>query len=134
MFQAIHILPRRTVRDNIALPALINGERREEAEREAARLAADLGLGDLLDRPARHLSGGQAQRVGIARALVTRPTLVLADEPTANLDRATAGEVARLLFTLDRDRTSLLVATHDPAVAEHADRVIRLGGANVAAA
>lgn len=127
VFQSINLMPRRTVLDNITLPALINGWGRARSERIATEIADALGLGEFLNRPARKLSGGQSQRVGIARALVTRPRLVIADEPTANLDHGTAVEVARLLFELDRTRTSLVVATHDPTVAGFADRIIQIG-------
>jgi putative ABC transport system ATP-binding protein len=124
VFQAFHVLPHLSVQDNVALPLLLLG--RPDPARVGAMLAG-VGLADLTERMPRTLSGGQLQRVAIARALVHRPRLVLADEPTGNLDPATAQRVLALL--LDQVRAggaAGVLVTHSEAAAARADRVLRL--------
>ncbi len=126
ILQTVSLLPRRTVLDNVALPALARGVRRYEAYAEGTRLLELVGCAETRFRPARTLSGGQAQRVGVARALMVQPAVLLADEPTANLDLATARDVARCIIEATKGRTALVLATHDPEVARLADRTLQL--------
>jgi putative ABC transport system ATP-binding protein len=124
VFQAFHVLPYLSVAENVALPLLLLG--RSDAARTAALLLS-VGLQGLADRAPRTLSGGQLQRVAIARALVHAPPLVLADEPTGNLDPATAERVIELLVAQVREAgAACLLATHSMAAASRADRVLRL--------
>ncbi len=127
VFQQFHLLARTSAVDNVALPLVYGGVgRRERAERARDALAA-VGLGHRLDHQPTELSGGEQQRVAIARALVTAPRIILADEPTGNLDTTTGEEVLDLLGRLHADRgTALVVITHDPEVAGRAPRQIRL--------
>jgi putative ABC transport system ATP-binding protein len=127
VFQSFNLLPRTTARDNVALP-LVYGDvpLLEHRARADAALAA-VGVRTLADRTPTQLSGGQQQRVAIARALVTQPRLVLADEPTGNLDSATSDEIVALLRDLNRQRRlTIVVVTHEPAVAAATDRVVVL--------
>jgi putative ABC transport system ATP-binding protein len=124
VFQAFHVLPHLSVADNVALPLLLM--RRPDDARVAAALA-DVGLGDLAQRLPQTLSGGQLQRVAIARALVHAPKLILADEPTGNLDAGNAERVLDVLAARVRAAgTACVLVTHSPAAAERADRVMRL--------
>ena len=126
MFQAFHLVPRFSAADNIALPMVLAG--RDPASREA-RVHQVLQSLDLVDR-AQHrpdqLSGGQRQRVAIGRAIVMQPNLLLADEPTGNLDQHAGNEVVRLLEQLNEDGITLVVVTHDPAIGQRARRRIRM--------
>jgi putative ABC transport system ATP-binding protein len=127
VFQSFNLLPRTTARDNVALP-LVYGEVpvAEHRARAEAALAA-VGVAQLADRLPSQLSGGQQQRVAIARALVTRPRLLLADEPTGNLDTATSAEIVALLSQLNREqRLTVVVVTHEPDVAAATSRVVVL--------
>lgn len=124
------LLPRRSVLDNVALPLLAKGETRAKAHAIGVAKLIDVGLGDYGTRQARTLSGGEAQRVGVARALVTSPSILLADEPTANLDQRTAQIVGKALFRSARG-TSLLVTTHDEDIAQLADRIVYLGDSDI---
>jgi putative ABC transport system ATP-binding protein len=126
VFQRFHLLPALTALDNVAAPVLPFRTSFDKRAR-ARELLAAVGLaGREHDLPS-HLSGGQQQRVAIARALIGEPHLLLADEPTGNLDSAVGSEVLDLLFTLHRERgLTMLIATHDPAVAKRCQRVIRL--------
>jgi len=126
VFQAFHLVPRLTAADNIGLPMLLAGVEPDERE---ARVHEVLESLDLLDR-AHHrpdqLSGGQRQRVAIGRAVVMRPSLLLADEPTGNLDQHSGGEVVALLERLNASGITLVVVTHDPAIGQRAGRRIRM--------
>ncbi len=130
VFQAFHVLPHLSVAQNVALPLMLLG--RNEPERVQHMLAA-VGLADLGERLPQQLSGGQLQRVAIARALVHRPALLLADEPTGNLDPGTAARVMDLLLAQTREHgASLVLVTHSDAAAARADRVLRLTADGIA--
>ncbi len=127
VFQDFKLIEVLTAEENVALPLELRGARRSEARAEAREALARLGLEARLHARPSTLSGGEKQRVAIARALVTRPALLLADEPTANLDGATGREVASLLREAARERgAAVLAASHDPRLADLADRVVRL--------
>jgi putative ABC transport system ATP-binding protein len=128
VFQSFNLLPRTRAVDNVELPLLYNGERlsRVERKRRALELLESLGLGERAEHHPSQLSGGQQQRVAIARALVNSPGLVLADEPTGNLDSRTSIEIMELFQRLNRDRgMTLVVITHERVIAEFASRVIQ---------
>lgn len=132
IFQGFNLLPRLTALDNVALPLSYRGIGRVAARQAAQQQLEAVGLGQRAQHLPADLSGGQRQRVAIARALVTEPALLLADEPTGNLDGATAEGIAALLLGLNRERgVTLLMVTHDPAMARRMDRCIevRNGGA-----
>jgi putative ABC transport system ATP-binding protein len=127
VFQAFHILPHLTVAQNVALPLVLLGEPPEAREQRAAELLAEVGLAGREASMPRELSGGELQRVAVARALVHRPALVLADEPTGNLDPETASVVLELLAREIRGRGAAgVLVTHSEAAAATADRVLRL--------
>jgi putative ABC transport system ATP-binding protein len=127
VFQAFHLLPVLTAAENVAWPLYFRGVPRRERMARAREMLAAVGLEREVDRFPGKLSGGQRQRVAIARALVGRPRLVIADEPTANLDRRTAGELMALLGRLRHEEgVGVICATHDPLVAEQADRLLEL--------
>jgi len=128
VFQFHHLLPAFTALENVTLPALMRDGRVGPAQLAQARaVLTDMGLGEALDRRPGELSGGMQQRVAIARALVMQPPLVLADEPTGNLDTATADDVFGLMRQLHaRQGTAFLIVTHDPRMAARCDRVVEL--------
>ncbi|MBV8972308.1 MAG: ABC transporter ATP-binding protein [Sphingomonadaceae bacterium] len=127
VYQFHHLLPDFNAAENVVLPQLIKGVPRGEAESRAAALLTDLGLGARLDHRPAQLSGGEQQRVAVARALANEPVLVLADEPTGNLDEATAAKVLAEFVRLVRARGSAaLIATHNIALAGQMDRVVSL--------
>jgi putative ABC transport system ATP-binding protein len=125
VFQSFNLLPRTTARENVELPLVYGEIAEEEHARRAEEALTDVGLAGAGDRMPNQLSGGQQQRVAIARALVTRPRLVLADEPTGNLDTATSLEIMTLLRRLNREQgVTLVVITHEPDIARLTDRVV----------
>lgn len=127
VFQAYHLLPELNALENVCLPARMARVNAKEAESAGRELLVRVGLGDRLEHRPYELSGGEQQRVAIARALINRPDLVLADEPTGNLDSRTGGEIIDLLCTLREERgATLVVATHDGQVAGRAPRVLEL--------
>lgn len=127
VYQFHHLLPDFTAKENVVLPQLITGRPRAECEDRARELLSSLGLGQRLDHRPSKLSGGEQQRVAVARALANKPHLVLADEPTGNLDEATADVVLRQFLSLVRGQGSAaLVATHNERLAAQMDRVVRL--------
>ncbi len=127
VFQFFNLLPTLSASENAALPLLLEGVGRREALAKAAALLERVGLGDRLDHRPDELSGGQQQRVALARALVAEPALLLADEPTGNLDSEAGARVLDLLEAARRERgLTIVLVTHDPGVAARADRVVRL--------
>ncbi|HET9666624.1 MAG TPA: ABC transporter ATP-binding protein [Desertimonas sp.] len=133
VFQSYNLLPRTSALENVATPLLYQGVRRAERLRRARATLERLGLGDRVDHEPTELSGGQQQRVAIARALVTEPALILADEPTGNLDSHAGAEVTALLRELHRSGRTIVLITHDVTVAATADRQIHLLDGRLAA-
>jgi len=133
VFQAFHVLPHLDVAQNVALPLMLLGQSEPEHEQRVQHMLAAVGLEGLGERLPQQLSGGQLQRVAIARALVHRPALLLADEPTGNLDPTTAARVMDLLLAQTREQgASLVLVTHSDAAAARADRVLRLTAGGIA--
>jgi ABC-type lipoprotein export system ATPase subunit len=126
VFQAFHLIPQLTVVENVATPLLYAGVGDHESQRRALGSLERVGLLPRADHRPSELSGGEAQRAAIARALVTEPRLILADEPTGNLDSATGEEIARLLEGLHREGRTFVLVTHNEALAERAERRVRL--------
>jgi len=127
VYQFHHLLPEFNARENVMLPQLVRGAERAAATERADQLLTGLGLGNRLDHRPSKLSGGEQQRVAVARALANRPPLVLADEPTGNLDEATADTVfAEFLKLVQGEGSAALVATHNERLAARMDRVVRL--------
>ncbi|MDE7111591.1 MAG: ABC transporter ATP-binding protein [Muribaculaceae bacterium] len=127
VFQFHSLLPEFTMLENVALPALIGGAERADAEHRAMELIDYMGLRNRADHRPSQLSGGERQRAAVARALINRPKVVLADEPSGSLDSANRNELHRLFFDLRRDRgQSFVIVTHDDALAAQADRTIRI--------
>jgi putative ABC transport system ATP-binding protein len=132
IFQFFHLLPRLTAQGNVEVPMLFAGVPSEERRRRAYEALEAVGLGRRIDHRPDQLSGGERQRVAIARAVVMGPRLLLADEPTGNLDRASAAEVMTLLEDMNRAGRTLVVVTHDAAVAGRAQRVLRMEDGTIA--
>jgi putative ABC transport system ATP-binding protein len=126
VFQSFHLVPRLTAAENIALPLMLGAVPADERGARVAQALREFGLENRAQHRPDELSGGQRQRVAIARATIMRPALLLADEPTGNLDRSTGEEVMRLLETLNASGVTLLVVTHDQALAAHARRQVTL--------
>ena len=126
VFQSFHLLPKLTALDNVALPLLYGGVKKEE-RRERARAALEtVGLSDRIDHRPDQLSGGQCQRVAIARAIVGKPRLLLADEPTGALDSASGAQVMELFHQLHDSGSTIIMITHDRGIAHHADTIMTI--------
>jgi putative ABC transport system ATP-binding protein len=126
VFQTFNLLPRSDSLHNVELPLIYGGISSAERKRRAAEVLKDVGLGDRGHHKPNELSGGQRQRVAVARALVTRPSIILADEPTGNLDTKTGEEIMMLFEDLHRQGNTIILVTHEADIAEHAQRAIRL--------
>jgi putative ABC transport system ATP-binding protein len=126
VFQTFNLLPRQTALQNVALPLVYAGWSKADRQARATEVLGMVGLGDRMDHQPNQLSGGQRQRVAIARALVNTPSMVLADEPTGNLDSATSVEIMRLFDEIHARGNTLVVVTHEEDIARHAKRIVRL--------
>ncbi len=126
VFQSFHLIPRLTALENVELPLMLAGVKPKLRREKSSKLLSELGLGNHLGQLPKHLSGGQLQRVGIARALITEPTILLADEPTGNLDQSSGQEVTDILERYNRNGITLLVVTHDLALGNRARRQLNM--------
>lgn len=132
IFQTFNLMPRLTAAENVTLPMVFNNDVETGRRERAEQLLTRVGLGDRLDHVPSELSGGQRQRVATARALVNEPSLVLADEPTGNLDTDTGAEILRLFEELHAEGRTILMVTHERQVAEHAEQIVHLVDGEIA--
>lgn len=126
VFQTFNLLPRTTALENVALPMIYAGASNKERQTRASEVLTDVGLADRMDHKPNQLSGGQRQRVAVGRALVNKPSIILADEPTGNLDSKTSLEIMQLFDEIHAKGNTVIMVTHEEDVAAHAKRVIRL--------
>lgn len=126
VFQTFNLLPRTTALENVALPMIYAGASKKIRTERASEVLTDVGLADRMDHKPNQLSGGQRQRVAIGRALVNKPSIILADEPTGNLDSKTGTEIMALFDEIHRNGNTVIMVTHEEEVAAHARRIIRL--------
>ena len=131
VFQTFNLLPRSTALENVALPLVYAGLSKEERLARAAEVLDQVGLADRMDHRPNQLSGGQRQRVAVARALVNKPALILADEPTGNLDSKTSLEIMKLFDEIQAAGNTVVLVTHEEDIAQYAKRVIRLVDGNI---
>lgn len=126
VFQTFNLLPRTTALENVALPMIYAGKSKKDRTERAAKVLTDVGLADRMDHKPNQLSGGQRQRVAVGRALVNNPTIILADEPTGNLDSKTSVEIMNLFNEIHAAGNTVILVTHEEDIAENAHRIIRL--------
>lgn len=126
IFQSFQLIPYLTVLENIKLPMAVTGQKKETKDRMALEVIDRVGLGAKVHRLPDQLSGGEQERVAVARAIVNKPPIILADEPTGNLDSKTAEEIMVLLQSLNKDGHTVIIVTHNPGVEAYADRTIRV--------
>lgn len=126
VFQTFNLLPKSTAQQNVEIPLIYGNIRKAERVKVAAKVLEDVGLADRMHHKPNELSGGQRQRVAIARALVNRPSIILADEPTGNLDSKSGHEIMKILDQLYQDGNTIILVTHEDDIAQHARRIIRL--------
>jgi len=132
IFQSFNLLPRATALANVMQPLIYRGVGLKERKKRAMEALEHVGLGARMDHLPNQLSGGQRQRVAIARALVTKPSILLADEPTGNLDSRTTQEIMKLFDELHAQKQTILIVTHEPEIAAHCQRIIRMEDGRVA--
>lgn len=133
VFQTFNLLPRITALENVALPLIYAGLSKNKRIKRAKEVLEQVGLGDRIYHKPNELSGGQRQRVAIARALANSPSIILADEPTGNLDSTTSNEIMELFDKLNEQGNTIILVTHDPDIANHAKRIIELRDGKVVA-
>lgn len=126
VFQTFNLLPRTTALDNVALPMIYAGYPKSERNKRATEVLTQVGLDDRMDHQPNQLSGGQRQRVAVARALVNKPSIILADEPTGNLDSKTSVEIMKLFGDIHASGNTVILVTHEEDIAKYAHRIIRL--------
>lgn len=126
VFQTFNLMPRTTALDNVALPMVYAGFSKNERNERATEVLTQVGLADRMDHKPNQLSGGQRQRVAVGRALVNKPSIILADEPTGNLDSKTSIEIMKLFGEIHAKGNTVILVTHEEDIAEHAHRIIRL--------
>jgi putative ABC transport system ATP-binding protein len=126
VFQTFNLLPRSSSLDNVALPLVYAGIKKDERNERAQRTLESVGLGDRVNHKPNELSGGQRQRVAVARALVNNPSIILADEPTGNLDTKTSIEIMALIEEIHKKGNTIILVTHEEDIAKHAHRIVRL--------
>lgn len=126
IFQTFNLVPRSNALDNVALPLVYAGIKKEERMRRAQKALENVGLGDRVKHKPNELSGGQRQRVAVARALVNNPSIILADEPTGNLDSKTSEEIMTLFREIHKEGNTIIVVTHEEDIAQHAHRIVRI--------
>ncbi len=126
VFQTFNLMPRTTALDNVALPLVYAGKNKKERHQRASQVLEQVGLGDRMDHRPNQLSGGQRQRVAVGRALVNHPSIILADEPTGNLDSKTSVEIMNLFNDIHAQGNTVILVTHEEDIARFAHRIIRL--------
>jgi putative ABC transport system ATP-binding protein len=126
VFQTFNLLPRSSAKENVALPLVYAGVKKEDRDIRAIKTLENVGLGNRLDHKPNELSGGQRQRVAVARALINNPSIILADEPTGNLDSKTSVEIMALIEDIHAKGNTIILVTHEEDIAKHAHRIVRM--------
>jgi len=126
VFQTFNLLPRSSAKENVALPLVYAGVKKEDRDKRAIKALENVGLGNRVDHKPNELSGGQRQRVAVARALINNPSIILADEPTGNLDSKTSVEIMALIEDIHAKGNTIIFVTHEEDIAKHAHRIVRM--------